>query len=610
IIIIIINIIIIPDDAGTIAHAKYPKYLNNGSVSVGATLRSMVELIARPCLHPMGAQPFLFVFLLCYYASLYTSAWGNLGPLFDDKPHVRTRLRPELNWDWGHHYTRVSVDNQRVSSVLSHVLNYNFTLPRIQLERGLTYLGSACRLRRVVRDLLMGRDVKIGVVGGSVSWGQSATRRGVTDWFSTLSSYMVNAFPTANITARNGCTPGVPSSYMIMCLELSVDPDVDLVFLEYTLNDGHDDKLYDNSIVRNIERLIRRVMALPKRPAVVILHHMSHYQAHYPEGHPKSTGSFRPFYETSEDAQGALAHYYDVQSLSQRTAFYRLAQHKEVPGFAWEEIFADFHPGDHGHKMMADLAVHLVQQVAVGLVMHAYGPADEEVVGEPLPRPMYKGNLPPDTSMCIMNERFKLTVVESRGWEYVNEGTPEKPKPGYVASLPGSVLRVQIDTDRSALGSTAAAEEPVHVFFHHLRSYEKMGQARFSCVSGCSCNATHVDALIRERVSQLYLAGMQVTQAKACVIEITVLDQTSDPQGRHKFKVAGVVVSERPGKPTGITPLGGHNQAFGLQQHTGDAEQVVISKAGRKGVTERRRLQQHPQGQTQKRRQRRRLRRT
>lgn len=45
----------------------------------------------------------------------------------------------------------------------------------------------------------------------------------------------IDAFPRASVVARNGCTPGVPTPYMIMCLEASVDPDTDLVFVEYTL---------------------------------------------------------------------------------------------------------------------------------------------------------------------------------------------------------------------------------------------------------------------------------------------------------------------------------------------------------------------------------------
>ena len=34
----------------------------------------------------------------------------------------------------------------------------------------------------------------------------------------------MQAFP--NVTVRNGCVPGTPSSYMVMCLDMSVDPDV------------------------------------------------------------------------------------------------------------------------------------------------------------------------------------------------------------------------------------------------------------------------------------------------------------------------------------------------------------------------------------------------
>lgn len=64
---------------------------------------------------------------------------------------------------------------------------------------------------------------------------------------------------------------GVPTPYMIMCLELSLDPDVDLVIMEYTLNDGLDSVLFGNRVVQDMERLVRRVLALPSRPAVVLL---------------------------------------------------------------------------------------------------------------------------------------------------------------------------------------------------------------------------------------------------------------------------------------------------------------------------------------------------
>jgi hypothetical protein len=40
------------------------------------------------------------------------------------------------------------------------------------------------------------------------------------------------------VQLRNGCLPATPSALMEMCLEQSVDADVDLLFIEYVANDG------------------------------------------------------------------------------------------------------------------------------------------------------------------------------------------------------------------------------------------------------------------------------------------------------------------------------------------------------------------------------------
>lgn len=47
---------------------------------------------------------------------------------------MRTRNRPELDWDWGHTWSIVEVDKQPISMLLSNLLgNYKFTLPRTQV---------------------------------------------------------------------------------------------------------------------------------------------------------------------------------------------------------------------------------------------------------------------------------------------------------------------------------------------------------------------------------------------------------------------------------------------------------------------------------------------
>ena len=160
-----------------------------------------------------------------------------------------------------------------MSNLLGSVVNnYKFSLPELQLRRGAVYTGANSRLRRVVRDLLTGRrPVRVGVVGGSISWGQGASDRGVTDWFSVVTSYLSQAFPNTNVTSRNGCLPGTPSEFTVKCLELSVERNVDLVFIEYNINDGFHNGVLDNPRVKVHERLIRRLLSLPGRPALVYM---------------------------------------------------------------------------------------------------------------------------------------------------------------------------------------------------------------------------------------------------------------------------------------------------------------------------------------------------
>jgi hypothetical protein len=49
---------------------------------------------------------------------------------------------------------------------------------------------------------------------------------------------VLTLFVGVQVHLRNGCLPATPSALMEMCLEQSVDADVDLLFIEYVANDG------------------------------------------------------------------------------------------------------------------------------------------------------------------------------------------------------------------------------------------------------------------------------------------------------------------------------------------------------------------------------------
>lgn len=57
---------------------------------------------------------------------------------------------------------------------MSAVLSYNHTLPLDGLARAIGNHGNNARLRRVIRDMMEGRRVSVGAIGGSNTWGMGA----------------------------------------------------------------------------------------------------------------------------------------------------------------------------------------------------------------------------------------------------------------------------------------------------------------------------------------------------------------------------------------------------------------------------------------------------
>ncbi|GIL89358.1 hypothetical protein Vretifemale_17181 [Volvox reticuliferus] len=418
------------------------------------------------------------------------------------------------------------------SSLVAPLFDYRFLLPELQLRDGLGHLGTGVRLRSFVSDLIKGsRPLKVGVVGGSISWGEGAETHGKTDWFSVFMSWLASVAP-GDASGRNGCVPGTTSNYMLLCLDHSVDPDVDLVFVDS--RDGLVDKVILNGLVGGHEQLLRRLLDLPGRPAVVLVH----------VPYLRRT-SFSPFPITSEDVLGALAAYYDLPAVSLRNALYPLNVHEPTANFLWNQTFADTHPGDAGHKTLADLAVHLIQETALGLVRYPISEREVLQRDEPLPPPMYEGNFPPPTPSCLKGPNLRDLMVSAEGWTWANEGSTTRPRWGFVATAPGSDLLLRLDTRNPHAGEGGVKVVwTVPVLLHYLKSYNTaMGSVLLRCEGGCSCTKHTLDGWHEEMVSQTSMALIHTSRmnnATTCDLGISVLEETRT-EG-HKFKISGVVV--------------------------------------------------------------------
>ncbi|KAG2488213.1 hypothetical protein HYH03_013207 [Edaphochlamys debaryana] len=201
------------------------------------------------------------------------------------------------------------------------------------------------------------------------------------------------------------------------------------------------------------------------------------------------------------------------------------------------------HPdGQTGHRVMGELVAQLVldawEQVAAGPV--ALTAEVAESVNAPLIQPMLPNNFEAVTPHCLIGNALVGAVIHKAGFEWINEGKePHLPKWGFVATEPGSELRVMISTKT---GDANTANDNVIVELGFLRSYENVGRFMVRCIEGCVCPEASLDGLHEHRNSQTFLHGLNVSQAERCVISITVLPETST--GKHKVKITGVMVSE------------------------------------------------------------------
>ncbi len=61
----------------------------------------------------------------------------------------------------------------------------------------------------------------------------------------------------------------------------------------------------------------------------------------------------------------------------------------------------------------------------------------------------------------------------------------------------------------------------------YLRSYERMGQARVECASGCTCEPSTLEGHHREKTSQVFLHELRVSQVRGREQGVRGLDSTT-----------------------------------------------------------------------------------
>ena len=439
-----------------------------------------------------------------------------------------------------------------------------------QLASSIAHEGDEGRLTQFLQRLTSGRPVSVAVVGGSISAGATyTTLRGDKAswlWHRLFFDWLNSTFPNGAHVHFNGALPASTPGYVESCVTLHVPVAADIVFVEYAAN-------FDNP--RAYERLVRRLIRYPHRPAIVLLN-MPWF---WGEGlarniradTPVSVGDLNFTFHESHSAENSitlLAQYYGVASLSMRNALFHETQGNATDRQRLKDVMLDrVHPSVIGHQYAAAIAVSFLRrQILLMAARTAAGGATlpsarrpESALRRERPPPMYAGNDDADSYVCVRGKELLPLVHSYGGWEYRVEGDRfSNPKPGLVATKPGERLELCWQPPKRWRKAS--------IKLGYLTSYEQMGRARYSCSGACSCHGGVIDAFTPLRRSVHWVTtivvlgpdgqrqglrrgsshstGRQMADATGCCM--LAISTVADPDAaRNKFKVLSFYVASR-----------------------------------------------------------------
>ncbi|KAG7562433.1 hypothetical protein FFLO_02107 [Filobasidium floriforme] len=226
------------------------------------------------------------------------------------------------------------------------------------IAQSVGYEGSNFRLERLFHKLQNGQPITVSVVGGSNSAGHGLFYDGWPDEYASpgnmhyrVYEWIKERFPHEGHRFVNGAIPGATTDLFAFCFPEQIPEESDLVLVEFAVNDP----LLTSSAV-SYERLLRGLMDLPNKPAVINLNVFSLTFATIGLG---------------ETQHQAVAHYYDTPVISIRNLLLpgMFKNASTIPDWFFvgnengKQIIDTRHIAFAAHKTMANLTATYMSRV-------------------------------------------------------------------------------------------------------------------------------------------------------------------------------------------------------------------------------------------------------
>ncbi|KAJ9106092.1 hypothetical protein QFC21_001232 [Naganishia friedmannii] len=237
------------------------------------------------------------------------------------------------------------------------------------IAQSVAYEGSNARVHQLLRKLKSGKPISVGVIGGSVSTGHGLNRDGPTNekegplnMHRQVYDWIQRKFPNKDHKFANGAIPASGSNYFATCFAEHIPEDADLVLIELgstrilvmgMMLTGLCTSDSDITVQKEYEELLRGLLALPNKPAVVSM---------------ELVGLVFNYLSTGADQHMGVSQYYDVPVVSIRSLILPLifrdgavarrffvAGDEEQPDGTFKYHVDTRHLNAYGHSVMSNL---------------------------------------------------------------------------------------------------------------------------------------------------------------------------------------------------------------------------------------------------------------
>ena len=276
---------------------------------------------------------------------------------------------------------------------------------KILCARAVVSKGDPTRLQRVLAKTRRGETITVGVIGGSITQGASASKPEFR-YGNRVGAWWREKFPKAKIKFVNAGIGATGSDYGALRVQrdlLASQPD--FVIVEYAVNDPQEPRCAET-----LEGLVRQILQSPIQPAVMLLFTMHNNGSNAQEWHAK------------------VGRHYGLPMVSFRDALWPEIRAGRLN---WSDVEADIvHPNDRGHGYAAKFVTSLLETVLTSLPGDGKLP-EVKSVAAPLFTDLFEHT--------TLVEADALRPLANNGWTF------DATNRCWKSDQPGSVIEFEIE---------------------------------------------------------------------------------------------------------------------------------------------------------------------